>query len=358
MTIPQTETCWQAVVDKDARYDGQFVTAVKTTGIYCRPSCPARRPKRENVDFYPLPAAAEAQGFRACKRCNPRSVTLQDEQALRVQQLCDYIQHNVDADLSLEDLSQVVYWSVFHLQRTFKEVMGISPRQYVEAQRMLRFKQELKAGARVTDAALEAGFSSSSRVYSQTEAYLGMSPSTYQRGGASMQIHYSLAESSLGYLLVAMTERGVCALEMGDEAQALIQRLHEEFPAAYIERDDIGQVAQALQAVLAYLQGWQPHLDLPIDIRVTAFQQRVLDELKRIPYGETRSYGEIAQAIGNPKAARAVGQVCNMNPVPIIIPCHRVIRGDGKIEGYAFGTERKKILLDLEQQGVLEVHEA
>jgi AraC family transcriptional regulator of adaptative response/methylated-DNA-[protein]-cysteine methyltransferase len=353
MTLPAPDICYEAVKTKDNSYDGQFVVAVKTTGIYCRPSCPSRIPKAENVTFYTMPAAAEAHGFRACKRCHPKAVELVDEQALRVQEICEYIQAHLDDSLTLDDLSAQIYWSPFHLQRTFKDIMGITPRQYVEAQRMNHFKTRLKAGDTVTDAALEAGYSSSSRVYAQSDAHLGMPPSTYQQGGSETTIAYSVADSVLGKLLVAMTERGVCSVEMGDNESPLVERLHTEFPQAEVVRDD-SALQQTLQTVVAYLNGWQPHMDLPLDIRVTAFQQRVLDELKRIPYGETRTYAEIAQAIGQPKAARAVGNACNKNPVPLIIPCHRVVGSNGSLTGYAFGLERKKTLLDMENSSTAE----
>ncbi|MEM9955824.1 MAG: bifunctional DNA-binding transcriptional regulator/O6-methylguanine-DNA methyltransferase Ada [Chloroflexota bacterium] len=347
MNTPDASTCWQAVVDKDAEYDGQFVVAVKTTGIYCRPSCSARLPKRKNVDFYAIPAVAEAHGYRACKRCTPQTIHPQDEQAQRVQTICDHIAENLDQSLTLDDLSDVAYWSPFHLQRTFKQVVGITPRQYADAQRIRVFKQSLKSGETVTNAALDAGYSSSSRVYERANQVMGMTPTDYQSGADDITIAYAIRKSPLGRLLVAMTARGVCAVEMGEDDEALLAQLNKEFPAAYIYEDK-DYLANAMQMILDYLRGWQPHLDLPLDIRVTAFQQRVLDELKRIPYGETRSYGEIAKAIGKPKAARAVGNACNKNPVPLVIPCHRVVSSSGKLTGYAFGLERKKQLLDME----------
>lgn len=347
MTLPDVSIYWQAVVDKDENYDGQFVVAVQTTGIYCRPSCSARLPKRENVHFYNVPAAAEANGFRACKRCTPQTTSPQDEQAQRVQMLCAHIEANLESSLTLDDLSDIAHWSPYHLQRTFKQVVGITPRQYAEAQRIRTFKQALKAGESVTNAALDAGYSSSSRVYERANQVMGMTPTNYQDGGDDVTIAYSIARSPLGYLLVAMTTRGVCAVEMGDDKNSLIEQLHKEFPAAHIYEDK-DYITHAMQDILDYLQGWQPHLDLPIDIRVTAFQQRVLDELKRIPYGETRSYGDIAKAIGKPKAARAVGNACNKNPIPLVIPCHRVVGSTGKLTGYAFGLERKAKLLDME----------
>lgn len=353
MTLPAPEICYEAVKTSDDRFDGRFVVAVKTTGIYCRPSCPARTPKFENVTYYAMPEAAEAHGFRACKRCHPKDASPLDEQALRVQEICEYIHEHLDESLTLEELSAQVYWSPFHLQRTFKQIMGISPRQYVEAHRIECFKNRLKAGDTVTNAALEAGYSSSSRVYAQTDAHMGMPPSTYQQGGHETVIAYSITDCTLGKLLVAMTERGVCYVEMNDNEAPLVAKLKSEFPKADIFRDD-AELQEALEAVINYLKGWQPHIDLPLDIRVTAFQQRVLDALKRIPYGETRTYGEIAKAIGQPKAARAVGNACNKNPVPLIIPCHRVIGSNGKLVGYASGIERKQTLLELESQSETE----
>lgn len=347
MSLPKSETCWQAVVDNDRAYDGQFVVAVRTTRIYCRPSCPSRLPKRENVSFYAVPAAAEAQGYRACKRCHPRQVAPCDEQAALVQQICVHIQQHIDAPLTLDDLGAAVGWSSFHLQRTFKDVMGITPRQYTDALRMMRFKHDLKAGETVTDAALNAGYSSSSRVHAHTQARMGMTPTAYQQGGAAQTITYSTTQCVLGYLLVARTERGICTIKMGDSAEAVRGLLRDEFPQAHLV-DDEALLHDALEQIIAYLNGWQPHLDLALDIRVTAFQQRVLTELQHIPYGETRTYGEIAEAIGKPTAARAVGRACGSNPVPLVIPCHRVVGSDGKLTGYAFGTERKRQLLALE----------
>jgi len=349
MSIPVADECWEAVVNQDASYDGQFVVAVKTTGIYCRPSCTARTPNRENVDFYPVPATAEANGYRACKRCHPKETHPRDEQAERVQMLCDHIEANLEQALTLDELSEVVYWSPYHLQRTFKQVVGITPRQYAEAQRIKAFKVALKEGETVTNAALDAGYSSSSRVYERCNQVMGMTPTDYQQGGDDVTIAYTTAKSPLGRLLVAMTERGVCAIEMGEKDDALVERLKEEFPSAFIYQDT-DYVQYAMKTVLDYLNGWQPHIDLPLDIRVTAFQQRVLDELKRIPYGETRSYGDIAKAIGKPKAARAVGNACNKNPVPLVIPCHRVVGSNGKLTGYAFGLERKEQLLTMEEE--------
>lgn len=266
----------------------------------------------------------------------------------RVRAICAYIDANLDADLSLEALAQRFYLSPYHLQRTFKRLMGISPRQYAEARRMARLKNGLRTGQSVTQAIYAAGFNASSRVYERADTHLGMTPTAYQQEGAAMTIVYSVVDCPLGRLLVAATERGICRLDMRRSDEALSQRLHGEFPQAQIMRDDEA-LHDVVQQILAHLEGWQPHLNLPLDIRVTAFQQRVLDELRRIPYGETRSYKQIAEAIGNPRAARAVGNACNRNPVPIVIPCHRVVHSDGSITGYAFGPEVKKQLLDTEE---------
>lgn len=348
MSVPAPDRCWEAVENNDAAFDGKFVVAVRTTKIYCRPSCKARLPKRENVEFFAIPSAAEEQGYRACKRCLPQDVASADEQAERVQMICQYIDEHLDEPCTLEEIGAVVGWSPFHLQRTFKQVVGITPRQYTEMQRIARFKQCLRDGESVTNAALEAGYSSSSRIYAQTEQHMGMSPKTYRKGGDDITIAYSIVDSPLGRLLVAMTARGVCSIKLGEQDAPIVERLHEEFPAAHIVRDD-EYLHNAVQSVLKYLQGWEPHLSLPLDMRVTAFQKRVLQELLRIPYGETRTYGEIAEAIGSPKAARAVGRACGSNPVPLVVPCHRVVGSDGSLTGYAYGTDRKRYLLDMEQ---------
>jgi AraC family transcriptional regulator of adaptative response/methylated-DNA-[protein]-cysteine methyltransferase len=352
--IPDADTCWDAVRESDSAYDGQFICAVITTGIYCRPSCKARTPKRKNVRFFATIDQAREHGFRACKRCHPDNLLsgTQDDHTRMIEQVCQHIQERITQGTSaptLTDLGRITGYSPTHLQRTFKEHMGISPKAYASEQRRAYFRQQLRTQERITDAIYSAGYGSTSRAYEKNGDHLGMTPTDYQRGGEAMTITYALTESPLGMLLVARTERGICRLLLADTEDEAEKRLYQEFHQADVVRDDVGLGAD-LDAVLAYLQGWQPTLDLPLDMRVTAFQARVLAELQRIPYGETRSYADIARAIGNPKAARAVGNACNKNPVPVIVPCHRVVHSDGRITGYAYGVERKRYLLDLEEE--------
>lgn len=279
---------------------------------------------------------------------NPQTITC-DARAELAQQICAYIQAHLDESLTLEALGARFAISPAHLQRVFKSVVGVSPRAYASAQRMARFKERLKAGDAITDAIYEVGYGSTSRLYERADTHLGMTPSDYRRGGDGLTIRYALAECDLGILLVAATERGICALRLDDDPEPMMAKLVEEYPAAQLVHDNDG-LGEWVSDILAYLRGWQPHLDLPLDIRVTAFQQRVLDELRRIPYGETRTYRQIAEAIGHPKAARAVGNACAHNPVPLVIPCHRVVRGDGDLGGYGLGIQRKRALLTMERE--------
>ena len=339
---------WQAVVAKDPRFDGQFVFAVSSTKIYCRPSCPSRRPRRERVTFFNLPEAAEAAGFRACLRCRPRSKRAVDPQLELVRRVCSLLNSSTDESPKLAELAAQVGVSAFHLQRTFKRVMGISPRQYVAARRFGEFKQLVREGESVTNALYDAGFNSSSRIYEQAAGELGMTPATYGRGGRGVKINYTVVQSPLGRLLVAMTERGVCAVRMGDTDRDLERDLRAEFPEATIERSD-RSLQQPVQKILNHLTNNEPHLDLPLDIRATAFQRQVWEKLRAIPYGETISYGKVAQALGKPGAVRAVGRACATNPVALVIPCHRVVREDKSLGGYRWGLERKQKLLEHER---------
>ncbi len=341
------EARWQAVLASDATYDGQFVLAVHTTGIYCRPSCPARPPLRQNVRFYPDCAAAEAAGFRPCKRCSPHK---QAEEASIVQRVCHYIDSHLENRLTLDELGTQAHLSPAHLQRVFKRVMGISPRQYTAARRLESLKQGLHEGATVTGALYEAGYSSTSRLYEGAAGQLGMSPTVYRQGGTGMKIHYTIVESALGYLLVAGTEKGICAVRLADTPEELETGLHATYPAAERISAAAG-MGEWVAALVRHLDGQQPHLELPLDVRATAFQQRVWQELQRIPYGETRTYSQVAAAIGSPKAIRAVGSACANNPVAVIVPCHRVVRTDGGLGGYRWGIERKEHLLATERQG-------
>jgi len=346
-SLPIEERYWQAVTERDNQFDGLFVTAVLTTGIYCRPSCPARHPKRRNVTFYADPGEAERRGFRACKRCKPQEVHV-DPQLVLVRQVCEILDDPDVEQVTLEQLGSRLEVSPHHLQRTFKRIMGISPRQYGEARRVDRVKHELKGGSDVTTALYEAGYGSSSRLYERAPDRLGMTPATYRRGGAGMTIGYTIVDSPLGRLLVGSTERGICLVCLGDADEPLKARLASEYPHAIVEKDQ-GAMTQAVESILHYLEGSEPRLDLPVDLQATAFQWQVWEALRQIPIGETRSYSEVAQAIGKPKAARAVAQACANNPAALVIPCHRVVRSDGSDGGYRWGVERKQALLSQER---------
>ena len=338
---------WQAVVAKDARFDGQFVFAVSSTGVYCRPSCPSRRAHRERVKFFDLPEAAERAGFRACLRCRPQRARVLDPQMELVQRVCRVLNSNESESVKLAELATHAGVSVFHLQRTFKRVMGISPRQYLAARRIGNFKTLVRKGDSVTTALYESGFNSSSRLYEHASEELGMTPATYSRGGRGVNINYTIVDSSMGRLLVATTERGVCAVRMGDNDGELEKDLRAEFPQAVIKRAD-SLLREPVQKILNHLDNNEPRLDLPLDVRSTAFQRQVWEKLRAIPYGETVSYGDVAKALGKPGAVRAVGRACATNPVALVIPCHRVVREDKSLGGYRWGLERKKKILERE----------
>jgi AraC family transcriptional regulator of adaptative response/methylated-DNA-[protein]-cysteine methyltransferase len=347
----QDSEYWQAVLSHDRSRDGQFVYAVRSTGIYCRPSCPSRRPRQEQVSFFAAPAEAEQAGFRACRRCQPDKLTPDDPGRAIVEQICRYLEGPLDRLPTLNELSSRFHLSAYHLQRTFTRIVGVSPRQYGAARRLERFKQELKSGETVTAAMLEAGYQSSSSAYGPARRQLGMTPTAYQRGGEAERITYTLAASALGWLLVAATGKGVCAIKLGDDEAALEKSLRSEFAAATIERDG-GTLGPWLAVLQDYLNGSHPQINLPLDVRATAFQQRVWQALQAIPYGETRSYREVAEAIGQPRAARAVAQACAHNPTALAVPCHRVVRADGRPGGYRWGMARKEKLLQQEAKHV------
>jgi AraC family transcriptional regulator, regulatory protein of adaptative response / methylated-DNA-[protein]-cysteine methyltransferase len=335
---------WNLVLARDANADGQFVYAVKSTGVFCRPSCPSRRPRRENVEFFNSPALAQEAGYRSCHRCVPTRPNLQRQM---VEAACRYLNDHLESTVTLETLSRHVGVSPFYFQRLFKRTLGISPRQYQQAQRANRFKNALRDDGRITDAIYNAGYSSSSRAYDNIPGQLGMTPSAFRRNGHGTVIRYSILSTQLGKLLIATTERGLCAVRFGDRESALISELRREFRAASISRDD-----QALQPVAgqvqALLRAGATTARIPLDIQGTAFQQQVWNKLREIPRGETRSYAEIAKAIGRPAAVRAVASACASNPVALVVPCHRVVQKNGSLAGYRWGMKRKAALLETE----------
>jgi AraC family transcriptional regulator, regulatory protein of adaptative response / methylated-DNA-[protein]-cysteine methyltransferase len=346
-----TEQMWSAVMARDNANDGSFVFAVRSTGIYCRPSCPARRPRRDQVQFFLLPEAAENAGFRACRRCRPRAMPVTDPALSLVGQVCRAIDATTQEPLTLTALSAETGVSPHHLQRTFKRVMGITPREYAEASRLGQFKSRVREGASVTTALYDAGYGSSRGLYEKSLAQMGMTPAVYRRGGRGMTISYTLCDSPLGRLLVAATPKGICAVSLGESDADLERGLMDEYPAASINRDD-NTLKASLSAILEHLQGRRPHLELPLDIQATAFQRQVWQALRQIPYGSTISYSEIAKRIGRPNAVRAVARACASNRVALVIPCHRVVGKDNKLTGYRWGVERKGKLLEQEAGSV------
>jgi AraC family transcriptional regulator of adaptative response/methylated-DNA-[protein]-cysteine methyltransferase len=347
---------WQAIQSRDRAADGQFVYAVRSTGIYCRPSCPSRKPRREQVLFFPLPQAAEGNGFRPCLRCRPRVARIRDPRIESVLRVCREIESRIlageetAASLTLASLGTSAGMKPHQLERAFRNIVGITPRQYADAQRMLRLKSRLKKGDTVTTALYDAGFGSSSRLYERAPGHLGMTPAAYRHGGADMRIDYTIVDSPLGRLLVGATARGISALYLGESDDKLEAALRKEYPRADVLRE--GKSPEALkdwtEKILAHLNGQEPSLDLPTDVQATAFQRRVWEELRRIPYGATRTYTQIARKIGRPTAVRAVARACATNPVSIVVPCHRVVREDGNLAGYRWGIDRKRVLLEHE----------
>jgi AraC family transcriptional regulator, regulatory protein of adaptative response / methylated-DNA-[protein]-cysteine methyltransferase len=338
---------WNAVIARDATRDGEFVFAVSTTGVYCRPSCAARRPRRENVQFFLTPDEAEHAGYRACLRCKPRSAsgnTASDS----VKAICRFIEQHLDEPLTLNRLGKEFHQSPFHLQRRFKAALGITPREYADSCRLGLLKRNLQAGDSVTRAMYDAGYGSSSRLYERTGSQLGMTPDKYRRGAVAAVIRYTCADSPLGRMLIAATDRGICSIQFGRTDDELIEGLKHEFPFAARKSDD-GGLRSLVSTLLRHMQGKHLDLSLPLDIRATAFQRRVWEHLQSIPFGATESYSEVARAIGQPTATRAVARACATNPVAVAIPCHRVVREDGSMGGYRWGLERKKALLAMEE---------
>jgi AraC family transcriptional regulator of adaptative response/methylated-DNA-[protein]-cysteine methyltransferase len=339
---------WQAVADRDASLDGTFVFGVSSTGIFCRPSCPAKRPRRENITFFDHALQAEQSGYRACLRCRPKAIDGSPQSAL-VRAMCRYIEQHIEDRLTLGLLAKEFRLSPFHLQRTFKSVLGVSPKAYIDAVRLRQVKQNLQAGHSVTTALYAAGYGSSSRLYERTATQLGMTPEKYRRGAVAAVVRYTIAGSPLGRMLIAATDKGICSIQFADNDDQLQQGLMREFPFATRRRDDAAMAEWRVNLTRLMEEG-EANPSLPLDIRATAFQRRVWEALQRIPRGETRSYSAVAKKIGMPKATRAVARACATNPVAVAIPCHRVIREDGNLGGYRWGIERKEQLLAMEKE--------
>jgi AraC family transcriptional regulator of adaptative response/methylated-DNA-[protein]-cysteine methyltransferase len=340
---------WRALASRDGRADGSFVYGVTSTGVYCRPSCPSRRPRADRVRFFDTTTAARQAGFRACKRCRPDTVGLSSPAIDAVRRASTYLASHADESVTLAHLARIASLSPHHLQRTFKAMVGLSPREYQAALRAGRLRSSLRRGSDVTSAIYEAGYGSPSRVYEAPPTGRGMSPSSYKRGGAGMHIGYSIVSVPLGHVLVAATEQGVCSVKLGDEPAALERDLRGEYPSAEIRRDARPRSGW-VEAIVSHLRGREASLDLPIDVQATAFQWKVWRALQRIPEGETRAYADVARAIGRPKAVRAVARACATNPIAVVVPCHRVVQSDGGLGGYRWGTERKERLLALEKK--------
>ena len=337
---------WEAVVSRDASFEGQFYIAVKTTGVYCRPGCPARLPKRANVRFFDTRDEAERAGFRPCKRCKPDQHSLGELHAGKIAQACRLIE-TADEAPKLDELAETVGLSPYHFHRIFKQALGVTPKAYATAHRANRVREGLGRSGTVTEAIYDAGFNSNGRFYANASEVLGMTPTDFRSGGAGQAIRYAIGTCSLGPVLVAASEKGVCAILFGDEPESLGKELQGMFPRARLIGGD--KAFEKLTAkVLAFVEDPAKGLDLPLDVRGTAFQHRVWDALRRIPAGSTASYAEVAEKIGAPKAVRAVARACATNRIAVAIPCHRVVRSDGGLSGYRGGVERKRALLEKE----------
>jgi AraC family transcriptional regulator, regulatory protein of adaptative response / methylated-DNA-[protein]-cysteine methyltransferase len=351
------DTAWLAVETRDRAADGTFVFGVRTTGVYCRPSCPARRPKRANVSFFASPKEAELAGYRACMRCDPQG---EGESGIDqiVRQAKEYLQRNSERNVTLDELARVVGASPFHLQRKFKEIVGVSPKRYQDARKSEQLKARLRAGETVSRATFEAGFGSARAAYANAGGQLGMTPGQYRRGGKGSNIEYMIVPSSLGRVLVAATERGVCAVAIGDKDQQLERELRNEFPQANVKRSRSNDELRAwVEAVVNCAEGECVAPEVPIDLFGTEFQLRVWEALRKIPFGARRTYGEIAHSVGTPKASRAVGTACGKNRVALLVPCHRAVRSDGSEGGYRWGEWRKGKLLERERSSEEGEHE-
>lgn len=339
--------CWKAILARDRSFDGRFFFGVVTTGVYCRPSCPARRPLRRNVRFFGRPEEAEKAGLRPCLRCHPLSGA-----STVIPDLCRYIEEHCQERLDLAALAARAGLSRFYLQRTFKAEVGLTPKQYLEAHRLGKLKEELRQAKDVTEAIYQAGFGSASRVYERADSSLGMTPKQYRQGGGGVTIRYAAGQSPLGIVMLGATQRGLCFLQFGESQEEVLEALRREYPAARLERmgdppDDAFRLWN--EAISEYLAGANRALDLPLDVEAPAFRMRVWKYLQTIPRGQVQSYGEVAAGIGRPSAVRAVARACASNPVALVIPCHRVVQKSGDSGGYRWGVERKRALLDRER---------
>lgn len=341
------DTIWQAILNRDQRFDGKVFYGVDSTKIYCRPSCPSRKPNRRQVSFFPSSQTAEVQGFRPCKRCYPQNPTASNPAQAKVLAACRYIEAHSDRTTTLTELSAQVEMSPFYLQRVFKQIVGVTPFQYATAHRTAHLKQHLNQGEDITSALYEVGYGSSSRLYENAPKQLGMTPATYKRRGRGEEIRYTTVNCPLGYLLVAATARGLCDVRLGDTVAELEEGLFQEFGNASLRRAE-EELQAWCRALVDYLSG-MPLPELPCDVQGTAFQLRVWDSLRKIPIGTTRSYSDIAEFIGQPTAVRAVARACATNSIALLVPCHRVIPKTGGLGGYRWGVVRKQALLDLEK---------
>jgi len=340
------EERWAAVVRRDRHADGLFYYAVRTTGVYCRPSCPARLARRENLQFHATCEAAEQAGFRPCKRCRPNAAALAEQHAVAVEKACHIIEHAEDMP-NLDALAAAAGLSRYHFHRVFKAITGVTPKAYVAAHRAQRVRDELSRTDTVTEAIYGAGFNSNGRFYATSSEVLGMTPTNFRSGGHGTSMRFAVGACSLGSILVAATEKGVCAILLGDDPDALVRDLQDRFPKARLIGGD-DDFEQWMAKVVGFIEAPALGLDLPLDVRGTAFQQRVWQALRALPSGSTASYTDIAQRLGVPKAVRAVAQACAANTIAVAIPCHRVVRTDGALSGYQWGIERKRTLLDRE----------
>ena len=346
VTSTENDPRWELLVARDREVDGKFYYSVKTTGVYCRPSCAARPARPENVQFHATCKEAERAGFRPCKRCKPNEVSLVEQYSKKITEICRLIEKSETVP-ALEELANHVALSPYHFHRVFKSITGLTPKGYATAHRAARVRAELGRSQTVTEAIYGAGYNSTARFYEQSDQLLGMTPTTFRAGGANAEIRFAIGECCLGSILVAKSERGVCAILLGDEPEALARDLQDRFPRANIIGGDAG-FEQIVAQVVGFVEAPGCGLDLPLDIRGTAFQQRVWQALREIPVGSTASYTEIARRLGLPKAVRAVARACAANALAIAIPCHRVVRTDGALSGYRWGVERKRALLEKE----------